>query len=712
MRSSSSAPLNSNTPTSPNAARRVSPPHADDADSHSASHSDTEGSAKPSLNARIETTPSLPELVPPRTHAQLLNDTTALATILLRVRNSEANQIGKRLADISKRSQRDGVNAKSVQEIQDLCLMLSGLVWGRDGLGMGDIEHRQFEALVDKVFNESNRPEATQGNDSFVTIKEKSDPESPSKERAKRKNRSGEVPGSPGADKKRSKKNDIEISTPILTSPYPPKAATRIITTGNPAATPTTTANTASTATTSSTSMGASTSHSTSTDSPPLSPRRGFGILAAASATQSTGASASLLGRIATNLSTFVSQFETLVGFGHAIDRSKWSAIQDAQQIVKSLLESEGQPVSQLAHSNDLDKLSRAVTALNKALRAAEDGAGEVNHRNFDKAAFQKHARRMNKLLESIQSKVADLQLSTGRPMSPRSAPDAGPADAVGGVRSSSGGAKAHPSLATFGRKGGKSILQGVNGTALMTPQADAPNSPRSPRRSMLISAPIVNLKSNNQDTATTATAKSVPASSSPPPAPAEFALPLVSPLAVPTSPRPILGAQKPPQRLRVPPGASASGESIANLKAALGKYSKRDLMQGFAFEGNNVVPTGPASPADLRSLLSGPSARNLLQRFRIEGGNVVENDDGQPVAATSMPTQASGELSDADIAELLKKVEEGDADLIGRMIDSLDDAMQIEDDVPQSSLDDTVILTSSSDESESVHDNDGTTDA
>lgn len=725
----------STTPTSPNAATRSGSPHADDADSRSGSHSDAEGGSKPSLTTKIATTPSLPELVPLQAHAQLRNNTTALVNILLRAPNSEANQIGKRLGDKWKGCERDGVNAKSLQEIQDICLMLTGLAWGRDGIGLGNAEHQEFEKLVDAVFNASNRPEATQSDAGLASRGEKDDTESPSRKRAKRKVRSGEAPGSEGAEKKKSKINDIEITSPKLMSPYPPRPATAAhATTGNSHTTTTTTA---------SPGLGAGSSHSASTDSPPLSPRHGFGIASSVSPAKSTGDSASLPGRIAKNLSTFATQFETLLGFGHAIDRSNWSAIQQAQEIVKSLLEPAGQPTSQLGRANELDKLSRAITSLNKALQSVQDDAAEVKHKDFDKVAFQNHARRMAKGLESIRTKVSELQSSTDQSMSPRSASGASPADAVSRVRSPSGGAKAHPSLYTFGRKAGKSIFQSGNADSPVSPQGNSPHSPRAARRSMLISVPVPNPKMNIETASTTATSASVASSSSPRTAATTLVMPLVTPsapLSPPTSPRASLKPQPHPLRLRPASAqhADAGEHSIAKLKTALGKYSMRNLLEGFAVDDNSVVPidtAGTASttantassavaampapavagnaggvPSDLRALLSGSSARNLLQRFRIEGDNVVANTEGQAPTA-SLPTQASGDLSDADIEELVMKVENGDADLIKSLIDSLEEALT--EPVPEQSLEGTVILSSSSDEGESVqHDDEGTTGA
>jgi hypothetical protein len=652
------------------------------------------------------------------------------------VPNVEANQVGKRLAEICTSCKRDGVNATNQREIQDTCLMLAGLAQGRAELGMEPAEHQEFEELLDGVFKASNQPEATQGKDSAGSNNKKADAESPSKARVKRKIRSGEAPGSAGADKKKSRKDDVDISIPKLTSPYPPKAATPVATTGNSS---TTTTSTATTATTSSTNMGASASHSGSTDSPPVSPRRGFGISAPNSSTSEGGDSASLLGRIATNLSTFANQFDTLIGFGHTIDRSEWNSIQDAQIIVKSLLEAAGQPTSQLGRANELDKLSRAISALATALKSAMENAVNVKHRDFDKAGFQKHAKKMSQLLESIQSKVTGLRSATEQPMPPRSASGASSADAVSRVRSSSPGAKPHPSLSTFGRKGGRSMLQSANVVSPLSPKADAPNSPRAARRSMLISAPVPHHAMNVAVASTTVQLAYAAGPSLPNPASA--------PLSPPTSPRALLKPQPQPSRLRPSTALQANSgglnPSVAQLKTALGNYSMRNLMQGFAVEGNTVVPTGPVSskatvvsptvsamselavpgnsggnPAELRALLSGPSARNLLQRFRIDVGNVVANDNAPADATTSLPTQASGELSDADIAELVKKVDEGDTGLLTRMIESLEEVVEdsvaeamddVDDVMSAQSIEDTVILSSSSDEEKSVHDNDGT---
>lgn len=734
MRSSSFTTSTSTTPTPPNAITRGGSPRADDADSRSSSHSDSEGGQKPSLTTKVATTPSLPELVPPNPNAHLMSKTAGLVDILLRSPNSEAKEVGRSLANILKRCQRDGVSAESLQKIQDICLMLSGLAWGRDGIGLGDAEHQKFETLVDEVFNASNRPEATQGDDSSASRSEKSDAESSPKKRMKRKVRSGEAPGSEGAEKKKSKTSGIAISTPKLTSPYPSKPPSTTATTGNSSTTTTTT----TTTTTASTSFGASSSHSASTDSPPVSPRPGFSIAELVSGAKPTGDSASLLGRIAKNLSTFATQFETLVEFGHAIDRSNWSAIQQAQEIVKSLLETAGEPTSQLGWANELGKLNGAITALNKALQSAEKNARDVNHRDFDKAEFKKHANAMTRGLKKIQEKVSELQSLTEQPMSPRSTSGASPADAVSRVRSQSGGAKAHPSLSTFGRKAGKSILPNAN---------DAPNSPRSPRRSMLGSVPAPSLKSNIQGASTTTTTTSL--FGAPPPRPiaplpaaplaVPFAAPLLTPsmpLAPPTSPRVALPPQRQPERLRPAraPGtnAGAADQSIAKLKFALGKYSMRNLMQSVAVEGNSVVPTGQASSTvstassavaavqassvdgnagepmhELRSLLSTPSARSLLQRFRVEGDSVVANAEAPtPTTVATLPTEASGALSDDDVAELLQKLEDGNDDLLKDMIDLLEGATHEPE--TEQSIDDTVILSSSSDDSENVrHDGD-----
>jgi hypothetical protein len=644
-----------------------------------------------------------------------------LVNILLRAPNSDAYQLGKRLGEIGKECQRDGFGAKSLQGIQDHCRMLVGLAHGRAELSMEAAEHQKFVELLDTVFNASNPPEPAQAKDSSASTKEKADAESPSKARVKRKIRSGESPGSTGADKKKSKLN-LEISVPKLTSPYPTKVATAMATTGD----------LTTTTTTASIGIGPGASHSGSTDSPPVSPRRGFGISATTSPPGLAGGSASLLGRIANNLSTFATQFETLVEFGHAIDRSKWSAIQDAQKIVESLLELEGQPISQFGRTNEIDKLSHAITVLNTALQSAEKSAEDLNHRDFDKIAFQKHAKRMAGVLKNIQSKLADLQSATGQPTSPRS-----PSEFVGRLRSSSGGAKAHPSLSTFGRKAGKSILQGGYALSPMSPQGDAPTSPRAGRPSMLVSVPVPHLAMNVGIRSTTANTRTVASLTSPPSA-APVSLTPGSPSAAPTSPRAVLGAQKRPQRLRPSALAGDPDQSIATLKAALGKYSMRNLMQGYAVDGNNVVPTGAASStantasstiaatptqavadnaegdiSDLRALLSGISARNLLQRFRAEVGDVVANDGAQAPVNTRLPTQVSGDLTDTDIDELVKKVSEGDTELIGDLISSLEEALRAaDDDVSAQSLEDTVIVSSSSDEDKSVHDDDGTTGA
>ncbi|MDB5824395.1 MAG: hypothetical protein JWR21_3099 [Herminiimonas sp.] len=125
--------------------------------------------------------------------------------------------------------------------------------------------------------------------------------------------------------------------------------------------------------------------------------------------------------------------------------------------------------------------------------------------------------------------------------------------------------------------------------------------------------------------------------------------------------------------------------------------------------------------------MLGGPSARNLWQSNRLNGGNVVTNDDNfvaydkdsvfandeKAPATHSLQTQASGELSATDFSEIMEKVEVGDGTRIDDMINLLQSVSGYENDVPEQSLEDTVMLSSSSVEGESsVDDHDGAPDA
>jgi hypothetical protein len=730
LRSSSST-----TPTSPNAIARGGSPHAGDADSRSGSHSDVESGQKPSLTTKVAKTPSLPAAVPPRSDAQLRGDLGALAVILLRAPNRQAAEIGQTLAEISRACARSGVDAGRRQQLEDVCLTLSALVWGPEGIGLETAEHRKFEGLVDAVFAACIQPAGAQGGDDSPSRIEAGEVDSPSKRRTKRKVRSGESPGSEGADRKKPKNDKIEISTPKLVSPYPAKPASAgANTTASGTATTATTSTTTTTVTTTSAGVDNGSSQAANIDSPPISPRRGSIGSGPLVPTSPTGDSAALISRIATNLTTLATQFNDLCEFGHAIDRSKWSGLPLAREIVGSLMATAGSSEAQLARTNEFDKLARAVTSLSTALQSAQRDAAEVKHAQFDLAGFQKHAKRMSRLLQSIQLKVADLLQASGNPLSPHASnPVSAPVDALARVRASSGGASHKPSLSTFGRKSGKSIFQSASQGAPTSPHAEAPTSPRSARKSMLVSIPVANFKANREAASTAALAPAASSFSAQPAVgtAAQPLAPAVAPLSQPTSRRPQLKLQPQPQRLRLRPevASAQAGEpdsSIVQLKAALGKLSSRNLLRGYAVEGDTVMATNSAwsssttatsgasaeatsaatnNPANtassLRALLSGSSARNLLQRFRVEGANVVPGESAQTAARTSLPTQASGDLTDADIEELVKKVENGSAELIDMMLESL---TSLEDDqgaapAQSQSLDDTVILSASSDE-------------
>lgn len=511
MRSSSSTPTAPNIkPTSSNAAVRSPSPPADNAKSRSSSFSEAE--SKPNLATRIPTSPSLPETVPSRSDAELRGNLGALAAILLRAPNQEAAAIGQTLAEISKACNRSGVDAGRRQQIEDICLTMSTLVWGIEGIGLEEAEHQKFEGLVDAVFNGCIQSTSAKGENDSASRSETGEVDSRAKRRMKRKVRSGESPGSEGADRKKSKKDEIEISTPKLVSPYPAKP---------PSVGPTAAASgTSSTTTVTTTSVRADggASQLGNIDSPPISPRRGSIGNTPLAPNAPTGESAALLGRISTNLSTLATQFGDLCDFGHAIDRSKWSGLSQAQEIVGSLMAADGSSEAQLARTNELEKLSRAVTSLNQALQSAQRDAAEVKDPQFDMTEFKKHAKRMSRLLQSIQQKVADLLQASGNSLSPRAINlVSAPVDAVSRVRASSGGVRHKPSLSTFGRKSGKSIFQSASADAPTSPRAEALHSPRAARKSMLVSIPVANFKAHIEAAATAALLPPVSSSSAQP---------------------------------------------------------------------------------------------------------------------------------------------------------------------------------------------------